>query len=189
MSRFDFILKHVLGTKIEKADTLNRRPDWKVGVEKDNEDQVFIKKDWLHSMQKVVIESPEVDILEKIKNARSKDEEVVRVVEEMKKVKVKVLREDEWQIERDIVIKEGKVYVSKNIELRAEIIWLHYNAPMAGYGGRWKTMEMVTRNYWWLGITKDIGRYVESYDICQRMKNWIEEIIGKLKLSEVLEKP
>jgi len=34
--------------------------------------------------------------LEKIKIARSKDKKVVRVVEEMKKVGVKVLRGEEW---------------------------------------------------------------------------------------------
>ena len=37
----------------------------------------------------------EVNILEKIRIARKKDKEVVRVVEEMKKVGVKVLQEDE----------------------------------------------------------------------------------------------
>jgi len=74
-----------------KADGLSRRLDWKVGVEKDNENQVFIKDNWICSLQKVVIKGPEVDILEKIKRARSKDEEVVRVVEKMKKAKVKVL--------------------------------------------------------------------------------------------------
>ena len=37
LSRFDFILKYVLGTRIEKANGLSRRPDWKVGVDKDNE--------------------------------------------------------------------------------------------------------------------------------------------------------
>ena len=41
--RFDFILKHVLGTKMGKADGLSRRSDWKVGVEKDNDNQIFIK--------------------------------------------------------------------------------------------------------------------------------------------------
>ena len=43
MLRFDFILKHVLGTKIEKIDRLSRRLDWKVDIEKDNENQIFIK--------------------------------------------------------------------------------------------------------------------------------------------------
>ena len=72
-----------------KVDGLSRRPDWKVGVDRDNEDQVVIKDNWIRSLQEVVIEGPEVDIVEKIKKARSKDEEVVRIVEEMKKTKVK----------------------------------------------------------------------------------------------------
>ena len=91
LSRFDFTLKHVLGTKIGKADRLSRRPDWKVGVEKNNENQVFIKNNWICSLQEVVIKGLEVDILKKIKKARSKNKDVVRVVEEMKKVKVKEL--------------------------------------------------------------------------------------------------
>jgi len=58
-----------------------------------------------------------------------------------------------------------------------------------GHGGRWKTVELVTRNYWWPGVTRDVGRYVEGCDLCQKMKNRTEEVVGKLKLSEVLEKP
>jgi len=41
--RFDFTLKDVPETKIEKADRLSMRPDWKVGAENDNNNQVFIK--------------------------------------------------------------------------------------------------------------------------------------------------
>jgi len=74
-----------------KADELSRRLDWKVGVDKDNENQIIIKDNWIHSLQEVVIEGPEVEILEKIKKARSRDEDIVRVVEEMKKTKVKEL--------------------------------------------------------------------------------------------------
>ena len=51
-------------------------------------------------MGEVVIEGLEVDIIEKIKITRSKNEEVVRVVEEIKKVEIKVLWGDELQIER-----------------------------------------------------------------------------------------
>jgi len=50
-------------------------------------------------------------------------------------------------------------------------------------------MELVTRNYWWPEVTRDVGRYVERCDLCQRMKNRMEEVAGKLKLSEVPEKP
>ena len=44
------------------------------------------------------------------------------------------------------------------------------------------------RNYWRLGVTRDVGKYVEGCDICQRMKNRIKEVAGNLKLSKVPEK-
>jgi len=36
---------------------------------------------------------------------------------------------------------------------------------------------------------RDMGKYVKGCDLCQRMKNRMEELVGKLKLSEVPEKP
>jgi len=50
-----------------KADGLSRQPDWKVGVENDNNNQVFIKNCWLCNLYKVVIDGPEIDIVKKIK--------------------------------------------------------------------------------------------------------------------------
>ena len=43
LSRFDFTLKHVLGSKMGKVDSLSRRPDWEIGVERDNEDETLVK--------------------------------------------------------------------------------------------------------------------------------------------------
>ena len=48
-------------------------------------------------------------MLEKIKKARSKNKDVVRIVEKMKKAKVKELQGNEWKIEGELVLKEGKV--------------------------------------------------------------------------------
>ena len=50
-------------------------------------------------------------------------------------------------------------------------------------------MELVTRNHWWPGVIKDVEKYVNSCDMCQRIKNRIEILVGKLKLSKVPEKP
>jgi len=106
----------------------------------------------------------------------------------MKKAKVKKLWGNEWQIEGDLVLKEGKVYIPKDEELRAEVIRLHHDVQAVGHGGRWKTVKLVTRNYWWPGVTRDVGRYMEGCDLCQQMKNRIEEVAGKLKLGKVSEK-
>ena len=48
-----------------KINGLSRRPDWKVSIEKDNNNQVFIKDNWIYNLQEVIIEGPEVEILEK----------------------------------------------------------------------------------------------------------------------------
>ena len=127
----------MLGTKVDR---LSKRLDWKVETENDNNNQTFIKEQWIYSLIEVVIEGPEVDILEKIKITRDKDEEivreVVRVVEEMKKVGVKILQGDKQQIKGDLVLKKGKVYISKDEELRVEIIQLYYDVLVAEHRER-----------------------------------------------------
>ena len=117
LSRFDFALKHVAGKSMGRADSLSRRVDWAEGVEKDNENQVMLKEEWLEvrAMEQLV-EGPEKEIVKKIKEARDKDEEVIKAVEEMRKAGVKMLRNEEWQIEKGLVLKEGRVYVPKNEE-------------------------------------------------------------------------
>ncbi len=65
LSRFDFTLKHVAKAKMGKADGLSRRANWKVGVDKGNDNQIFIKDNWICSIYEVVVEEPEVDLLEK----------------------------------------------------------------------------------------------------------------------------
>jgi len=80
------VLKHVPETKMEKADSLSRRPDWEVGVERDNKDETLVKKEWLENkrIEKVEVIVEEVDLLEKIRQLRVRDDEVVKAVEEMK---------------------------------------------------------------------------------------------------------
>ena len=44
-----------------------------------------------------LVKGPEQEIVRKIKEVRDKDEEVIKAVEEMKKVGVKTLRDEKWQ--------------------------------------------------------------------------------------------
>ena len=83
----------------------------------------MLKKEWLEvKAMEQLVEGPGEEIVKKIKEARDKDEEVIKVVEEMKKAGVKMLRNEEWQVEKGLVLKEGRVYVPKDEKLRMEII-------------------------------------------------------------------
>ena len=131
-----------------KADSLSRRPDWEVGVEKDNKDETLVKPEWLEARKTEVVEIivDGVDLLEEVRKSKVKDDEVVKVVEEMKRTGIKMLRDEEWREVDGIMYKERKVYVPKDEKLRAEIIRLHHDTPIGGHRGQWKTVELVARS-------------------------------------------
>jgi len=86
LSRLNFTLKYVPESKMGKADSLSRRLDWEVGTKKDNEDEMLVKPEWLkvRKAEKVEVIVEGMDLLEKIRNSRVKDDKVVKAVEEMK---------------------------------------------------------------------------------------------------------
>ena len=71
---------------MEKTDSLSRRLDQEVGVKRDNKDKILVKLKWLEVQRteeiEVIIEG--VDLLEKVRQSRVKDNEVVKATEEMK---------------------------------------------------------------------------------------------------------
>ena len=150
LSKFDFMLKHIPGSKMERADSLSKRLDWEVGVEKDNKNETLVKPKQLKVRKtekvKVIVEG--VDLLEKVKQSKVKDNKVIKVVEEIKQAGVKMLRDKEWREVDSIMYKKGKIYILRDKKLRAEIIQLHYNTPVEEYGKQQKIVELVTRNFW-----------------------------------------
>ena len=95
-------------------------------------------------------------------------------MEKIKRAGFKALREDKWGIERELLLKERKVYVLKDKKLKLEIIQLHNNILVIRYRNKQKTTELVMRNCQWLEVTKDIRKYIKKCDLYQRMKNRTE---------------
>jgi len=50
-------------------------------------------------------------------------------------------------------------------------------------------VELVTRNFWWPGVTKEVKQYVEGCNTCQYNKNCTEQPAGKLIPNSIPEKP
>ena len=95
--------------------------------------------------EQLLIEGAEGEIIEKIKKLEAKNDEIVKMIEKMNKVGVKVLRNDKWQIENKLVLKEEKVYVPKDESLMLEIIWLHYDMLIVEYAEDGGVPPMIPR--------------------------------------------
>jgi len=185
LSQFSFMLKHIPGKSIGKVDGLSRRPDWQEGVERDNKNQKLVKSEWIRKAETIIEEE---NLKERIRKVQERDEKVVKAVEELKKAGIKALRDEEWEVENGIVIKEERIYMPEG-DLRREIIQLHHDTPVGGHGGRWKTAELIGRNYWWLGVMKEVGRYMDGCNACQRYKNRSKAPAEKLMPNAIPEKP
>jgi len=110
----------------------------------------LVKLEWLEvkKTEKVEVIVEGVDLLEKVKQSKIKDNKVIKTVEEIKQAEVKILRDEEWREVNSIIYKKGKLYIPKDEKLRAEIIQLYYDTLVEGYRGQWKIVELITRNFW-----------------------------------------
>ena len=74
-------------------------------------------------------------------------------------------------------------------ELITEVILLHHDMLVERHGGQLKIIELVTRNFWWPGVTKEVKKYMKGCNLCQRNKNQTEVPVGKLIPNEAPTKP
>ena len=58
-----------------------------------------------------------------------------------------------------------------------------------GHTGIDKTLELMTRNYWWLGMKKDIQKYIASCNTCQTVKPGQQAKAAPLHLNKIPEGP
>ena len=75
----------------------------------------------------------------------------------------------EMYLEHGLVYSRGKVFIEDE-SLKAQILQLMHDSPLAGHPGIEKTSELVKREFHWKGIDKYIKDYVASCDMCQRTK-------------------
>lgn len=62
------------------------------------------------------------------------------------------------------------IYVPNDEELQRQILRSRHDAPAAGHQGRAKTLELVTRIFYWPTVRRYVNRYVDGCDVCQRSK-------------------
>ena len=75
-----------------------------------------------------------------------------------------------------IYIKE-QIYILNNKNLKEQILQKNYDPVDVGHPGQQRMLELVKRNYQWLGIKEDIKKYMQGHKISTKqsltlMKIW-----------------
>ena len=110
---------------------------------------------------------------------KDQEEVVVKAVKELEKSPAKSMKSSEWLMENGLLYYRGKIYVPRS-DLCHKISALCHNSKLAGHPGRWKTLELISRNYWWPQMSRYVGKYVSTCDMCLCTKTICQPPFGEL---------
>jgi len=78
----------------------------------------------------------------------NQEESVAKAVRELRQTSSKTVRSAEWSEDDGVLWFRDKIYIPRNSDLRRWIVSLCHDMKVAGHPRHWKTLELVSRNYW-----------------------------------------
>jgi len=112
---------------------------------------------------------------------------VAGAVKKLQELGGKSLVSAEWMETDGMLMFRGKVYVPDVQDLQRQIITQHHDLQVADHPGRWKTLELISQNYWWPHISHYISKYSKTCDLCLQTKAQRQMPIRELHLLPIPE--
>ena len=181
LAQYDFRIEHCKGTENSQADALSRRPDYEIGTKAAEPAVLRQNSDGTISYNKQIlaatVELKDDEFLQQIKDALEKDT-INQLVEKGGK-----LTKDE----DGLLHMHGLIYVPA--KLRNEVIKRHHDDVTHGHPGVEKTIEQISRNYYFPNMWRKVRFYIRVCETCQRNKPARHAPYGEMQLSETPDKP
>jgi len=205
MSRFDFIIVFRPGKLSGKPDALSRRPDHMHGeLSIPTQATTFLRPDQvdtslldpltfdansgIFALNTTVSRSMDVDneLAESIKTSLPDDRNIgpylhlLREPTQPREDDVKAFLEPFSLHDDGLVLHNGLVYIPENDDLKLQILRSRHDSYTAGHLGHEKTIELITRDYYWPRMRQFIKEYINTCDTCSRNKSPRHKPHGKL---------
>ena len=115
----------------------------------------------------------------KVQQAKTQDyyEEIRQAIKTGRHQQIEI---SECRQDQDKIFYKGRQLIAPDLGEFTEIILRHHDHVTAGHPGRAKTLEKIKESYVWEGMRKDIDRYVDNCEICQRTKPRRDKTFGLL---------
>ena len=98
------------------------------------------------------------------------------------------LRSPKWT-KRGFLTVGDRIYVPNYNDARVKILRARHDSPLAGHPGISKTLELISRDYTWVQLKRDVEAYVSGCAVCQRTKPSHQKPTGQLHSLQVPTRP
>ena len=177
-------MHHQLGKSMGKSNALSHWENHGSGAN-DNENIVSLTLDLfaIQALEGLELIGEEKEILRGIRREMEngeREEVVAKAVKELWKTSVHSIQSSEWLQSQGLLHFHGKIYILDSADLHWWIVSLCHDTKIAGHWGRWKTLELVSCNYWWPQMSRYFGKYVSTWNMCLHTKALHQPPVWKL---------
>jgi hypothetical protein len=193
LSKFDFVIVFRPGKRQGKPDALSRRPDYRPRGGEDRaaaqDKSIFLKTDQFDTFflehpstntltlnaNRAQVFNTDDDLAQAIKTALPEDRNIGPHLENLhnpdleRTEEVKELLEP-FSMQEGLVLWNGLVYIPQDDEIKLQILKSCHDSITAGHLGQAKTLELISRDYYWPKMRNFVNEYIRSCDVCARNK-------------------
>jgi len=182
LKQYNFVLLYRKGSSNAKADILSRCPAFtskEGGTTSATNQSMLDKEQWLEvgamqldleEYEDIQVSSMEIELL--LPEAKESIKEKARLDDRYRELCKQVTKggniDKRFTITDDLLCWKNRIYVPEG--LRQRVIRSEHDSKVAGHFGRDRTMELLSRNFYWGNMERDVRKYCSECDICQRTK-------------------
>jgi hypothetical protein len=209
ISKYDFVIVFRPGKEGGKPDALSRRPDYAEQARLGDRTMTFLRpeqvdtsaiEEKLHGTM-IATQSTQIELEEDkglkqaILDALPRDPMIGEYLDHLRDP---VMERDEeatrllepFAMEADgLVTRNGLIYVPTENDIKLQILQGSHDGKAAGHLGQEKTMELITREYYWPGMRRFINEYIRTCETCARNKTPRRQRHGQLHPLPIPEGP
>jgi hypothetical protein len=188
LSSYDFVIKYRRRKDNPLADALSRQ--YSDSRKDENPIKNVLHPSQIESMAALSIVECKDDWLHRVKSEYHSDDELQHILiylEDPTANRSENMEEtlQGYSMHDGVLEYEGLIYVPSKDELKVEIVKELHDSLIAGHYGEAKTVELVSRNYFWPKMEGWIKKYVRTCDICHRSKVPRRRPLGTLQPIDV----
>ncbi|CUA70042.1 Transposon Tf2-12 polyprotein [Rhizoctonia solani] len=172
--------RHLPGVQNGKADILSRKEEHREEAKGGSETPVLIRPELFISA--ITTDS---DLNDMIRDALPDDKVVNKILKSLEEeVPVKG-----WTLDNGLLYYHNRIYVPNELQIHKAIIESRHDNPSAGHPGQFRTLDLLSRTYYWKGMKNSVVKYIQSCDSCLRSKQSNQAPMGLLQPIELPNKP